>query len=105
MNQQNKDDMKYCESKHIKNQTRKISSERLNFKDGVALGDVDIFIDGGKTRKKVRRIVEKRVCQGYWKQAGSKYSDNHSRYRTRHHVSNHLKNIYGEVPCGFRYAC
>ena len=25
--------MKYCESKHIKNQTRKISSERLNFKD------------------------------------------------------------------------
>ena len=77
MNEQNKDDMKYCESKHIKNQTR----------------------------KKVRRIVEKRVCQGYWKQAGSKYSDNHSRYRTRHHVSNHLKNIYGEVPCGFRYAC
>ena len=71
MNEQNKDDMKYCESKHIKNQTRKISSERLNFKDGVALGDVDIFIDGGKTRKKVRRIVEKRVCQGYWKQAGS----------------------------------
>ena len=96
--------MKYCESKHIKNQTRKISSERLNFKDGVALGDVDIFIDGGMTRKKVRRIVEKRVCQGYWKQAGGKYSDNHSRYRTRHHVSNQLKNIYGEVPCGFRFA-
>ena len=105
MNEQNKNDMKYCESKHIKNQTRKISSERLNFKDGVALGEVDIFIDGAKTRNKVRRIVEKRVCQGYWKQAGGKYSDNHSRYRTRHHVSNHLKNIYGEVPCGFRYAC
>ena len=105
MNELKENDMKYCESKHIKNQTRKISSERLNFKDGVALGDVDIFIDGGKTRKKVRRIVEKRVCQDYWKQASGKCCDNHSRYRTRHHVSNHLKNIYGEVPCGFRFAC
>ena len=24
-------------------------SEKLNFKDGIALGEVDIFIDGGKT--------------------------------------------------------
>ena len=49
--------MKHCETKYIKNQTRRISDERLNFKGGIALGDVDIFIDGGKTRNKVRRIV------------------------------------------------
>jgi hypothetical protein len=93
--------MRYSETKFIKNQTRKISREKLDFKGGVELGDVDIFIDGGVTRKKVRRIVEKRVCQEYWKQAGSA-NDNYSRYRTRHHLSNHLKNIYGSVPTGFR---
>lgn len=43
--------MRHCEKRHIKNQTKKISSEKLNFKDGIALGDVDIFIDGGKNKK------------------------------------------------------
>ena len=96
--------MRHCEKKHIKNQSKKISEEKLNFKDGIALGEVDVFIDGGKTRNKVRRIVEKRVAQDYWKSA--KHSNgNMDRYRTRHHVSNHLKNIYGAVPTGFRYAC
>lgn len=42
--------MRHCEKKHIKNQSRRISEEKLNFKNGIALGDVDIFIDGGKTR-------------------------------------------------------
>ena len=55
--------MRHCEKKHIKNQSRRISEEKLNFKDGIALGEVDIFIDGGKTRNKVRRIIEKRVSQ------------------------------------------
>ena len=96
--------MRHCEKKHSKNQSQKLSSEKLNFKDGVALGDVDIFIDGGKTRSKVRRIVEKRVAQGYWKTANGR-RDNYDRYNTRHQMSNHLKNIYGSVPCGFRYAC
>lgn len=97
--------MKHCETKYIKNQTRRISDERLNFKGGIALGDVDIFIDGGKTRNKVRRIIEKRVSQDYWRQALKKNPDNSGRYRTRHHVSNHMKNIYGEVPSGYSYAC
>ena len=96
--------MRHCEKKHIKNQSQKLSSEKLNFKDGVALGDVDIFIDGGKTRNKVRRIVEKRVAQDYWKTVGDQ-KGNRDRYKTRHQMSNHLKNIYGAVPCGFRYAC
>jgi hypothetical protein len=97
--------MKHCEKKYIKNQTNRISEERLNFKGGIALRDVDIFIDGGKTRNKVRRIIEKRVSQDYWRQCARKYPDNFGRYRTRHHVSNHLKNIFGEVPCGFQCAC
>lgn len=98
-------DMKHCEKKYIKNQTRRISDVKLNFKGGVALGDVDIFIDGGKTRSKVRRIIEKRVCQDYYRKFNRKYPDNMNRYSTRRHVSNHLKNIYGDVPGGFRCAC
>jgi hypothetical protein len=96
--------MRHCEKKLIKNQSKKISEEKLNFKDGIALGDVDIFIDGGKTRSMVRRIVEKRVAQDYWKTARSRH-DNYGRYSTRRHMSNHLKNIYGSVPTGFRFAC
>ena len=96
--------MRHCEKKLIKNQSKKISEEKLNFKDGITLGEVDIFIDGGKTRSMVRRIVEKRVAQEYWKTAGRR-QDNYGRYKTRRHMSNQLKNIYGSVPCGFRYAC
>lgn len=95
--------MRHCDKKHFKNQSRRISAEKLNFKDGIALGDVDIFIDGGKTRSMIRRIVEKRVAQDYWKNAGVR-EDNYDRFRTRRQVSNHLKNIYGRVPQGFRYA-
>ena len=53
--------MRHCEKKFIKNQSKKISEERLNFKDGVTLGEVDVFIDGGKTRSLVRRIDRKSV--------------------------------------------
>ena len=95
--------MRHCEKNHIKNQSRRISAEKLNFKDGIALGDVDIFIDGGKTRKMIRRIVEKRVAQEYWKTADVR-ENNYGRYSTRRHVSNQLKNIYGRFPQGFRYA-
>ena len=103
-NQQIDTDMRHCEKKYIKNQTNRISEERLNFKGGIALRDVDIFIDGGKTRNKVRRIIEKRVSQSYWRNTPRKHPDNHPRFRTRHHVSNHMKNIFGDVPCGFSYA-
>ena len=95
--------MRHCEKRHIKNQTKKISSEKLNFKEGIALGDVDIFIDGGKTRNKVRRIVEKRVIQDYWKTVG-KHDGNKDRYKPRRRVSCSLKKIYGAVPCGFSFA-
>lgn len=96
--------MRHCEKKQIKSQTKRISEEKLNFKNGISLGEVDIFIDGGKTRNKVRRIIEKRVCQDYYRQFNRKTPDNMNRYRTRHHVSNHFKNIYGTVPRGFKMA-
>ena len=95
--------MRHCEKRHIKNQSKRISDEKLNFKGGLPLGEVDIFTDGGKTRSKVRRIVEKRVAQDYWRTVSGQ-KGNRDRYCTRHHVSNHMKNIYGSVPSGFRFA-
>jgi len=71
---------------------------------GITLGEIDIFIDGGKNRNMVRRIVEKRVAQNYWK-AACRRNDNYDRYKTLHNMSNQLKNIYGSVPTGFRFAC
>lgn len=64
--------MRHCEKKYIRNQSKRISEYKLNFKDGISLGEVDIFIDGGKTRNKVRRIIEKRVSQDYWKTANGR---------------------------------
>lgn len=80
-----------------------LTPEKLNFKEGIALGEVDIFIDGGKTRNKVRRIVEKRISQDYWKTVG-RHDGNRDRYNTRRRVSCSLKNIYGAVPSGFSFA-
>ena len=49
--------------------------------------------------------MEKRVAQNFWRTASyGKKQGNGARYETRHHVSNHFKNIFGEVPKGFRYA-
>ena len=87
----------YKNMKGIKNLSRSMAEERLAFLDGTALGDVDIFIESGETRRKVRRIVEKRVCQDLnarWRHSGS----NDRRYVERRRVSNQMRNIYGKVP-------
>ena len=51
----------------------------------------------------VRRIFEKRVCQDYWNQGKSGRDTAGHRYSMKHRLSNHLRNIYGFVPTGFRY--
>lgn len=92
----------HSEMKHIKNFSESLSGERLSFLDGKRLGDVDIFIESNATLRKVRRIIEKRTCQEYWRTRGSK-SDCGDRHQMRHRVTNQFKNIYGAVPSGFRY--
>ena len=95
---------RFCEQKHIRRQTRALSDERLDFLDGASLGDVDIFIETGDTRRKVRRIVEKRICQDlYRRNKAASYNDNYGRYNEKHRVANSLKNIYGGFP-GSAYA-
>ena len=83
-----------CEQKHIKSKTNAYALQRVNFKQGRRLGD--IYIYDNRTCKKVRRILEKRVAQDYWRNARamSKFT-NRGRYETRHFLSNQFQNIYG----------
>ncbi len=82
------------EQKHIKNRTDAYASQRMNFKNGRRLGD--IYISDNSTCKKVRRILEKRVAQDYWKNARMKSRfTNRGRYETRHFLANQFQNIYG----------
>lgn len=83
-----------CEQKHIKSKTDAYALQRVNFKQGRRLGD--IYIYDSATCRKVRRILEKRVAQDYWKNARavSKFT-NRGRYETRHYLANQFQNIYG----------
>lgn len=99
-------DTRYSETKNIRRQSKSLAEERLSFMDGKRLGDLDIAIEGGATLRKVRRIIEKRVSQKYWKNAGAKDArTNYSRHATKRHLTNQMKNIYGYVPTGFVYCC
>ena len=87
------------DSKYIKRMSDAISAERLQFKDGKSLGDLNLLIEDATTVRKVRRIVEKRVCQSYWVHRPTRdCGGNYSRYATKRRVANQLKNIYGYVP-------
>ena len=95
----------YSEKKYIKKQSTIISGERLTFLDGERLGDLNIEDESNATCRKVRRIIEKRVAQNFWRTTSyRKTQGNGARYRTRHRVSNQFKNIYGDVPMGCRLA-
>ena len=84
--------------KHIQKQSTALAEEQLAFLDGVALGDIDIFSQSGETCRKVRRIVEKRVCQEMHRKHSRKYEDNWTRFNGKRRVTNQLKNIYGGFP-------
>lgn len=96
-------EIRYKDKKYIRRQSRSLSEERLAFRGGERLGDITIDIEDRKTIRKVRRIIEKRVCQHYWNQGKSGRNTAGNRYSMNHRVSNHLRNIYGFVPTGFRY--
>lgn len=95
---------RFSECRFIKGQTSKIANERLKFMDGSRLGDISIGIEDNATCRKVRRIMEKRVAQSFWKTSPKhKTVGNRPRFETRHQVTNQFKNIFGVVPEGFRF--
>lgn len=83
---------------------RSIAEEELSFKDGAPLGSLSISIEDGETKRKVRRIVEKRVCKEYWKtRKNAAITDNKHRAATKKYVSSVTKKIFGEPVRGFLY--
>ena len=97
--------IRYSEGKFIKRQSDAIAGERLSFLEGARLGDLSMGIEDNATRRKVRRIMEKMVAQRFYSNALSfQMEGNRARYATRHNLKNHMKNIFGFVPEGYRFA-
>ena len=96
--------IRFSETKYIMNRTRKLADERIDFLGGKKLGDVSILIEDNACCRKIRRIVEKREAQCFWKnRRSSKQFGNGARFHTRRNVSNQFKNLFGEVPEGFHF--
>lgn len=80
--------------------SRAIASERLAFLDGAEIGSLILTDEAGETRRKVRRIVEKRVCQTYWKNHPRKVSyTNKPRSVTNRMVSDVKRSIWMASIC------
>lgn len=84
--------------------SRSIAEERLSFRDGTELGSLSIAIEDGYTKRKIRRIVEKRVNQDYWNHVNdSRTFDNKHRAASKKYVSKVTRKIFGEPLTGFSH--
>ena len=87
----------FSEKKYIKHQKEILSDERLSFRDGERLGDIALREETPATCRKVRRIMEKRIAQSFWRNSSaSKQKGARPRFEVRRNVSNHMRNIFGE---------
>jgi hypothetical protein len=83
----------------FRGQTKKIFEEKLKFKGGMLLRNFDIETETAVESRKVRRIVEKRMCQAYHrmnKKSSTEEKDNSDRYWESRATSFQLYNI-GQV--------
>lgn len=84
--------------------SRSISEEHLDFKGGIQLGDLSIAIESGSTKRKVRRILEKRVNQDYWSHVrNAQVRDNRHRASSKKYVSSVTRKIFGGPVTGYEY--
>ncbi len=84
--------------------SRSISEERLDFKGGIQLGDLSIAIESGSTKRKVRRILEKRVNQDYWSHVrNGQVRDNRHLASSKKYVSSVTRKIFGGPVTGYEY--
>jgi len=80
----------------FKGETQRIFEERLRFKGGMPLRTFDIDIESACDSRKVRRIIEKRMCQAYRKmnkRSGEMSKSNADRYWMKRATSFQLYNI------------
>lgn len=82
------------QSKKYSSTTKKLYKEKLRFKNGESLCNVDISLEDGKTSRKIRRIVEKRMCQAYHRlNRNHCCEDNRNRHYTKRATSFQLHNL------------
>lgn len=71
-----------------------ISDERLAFLDGERLGDLSLKDETPSTCRKVRRIIEKRVAQDFWRNSPtSKRGGARPRFEVRRKLSSGMKHL------------
>lgn len=83
----------------FKGETKRIFEERLNFKNGMLLRNFDIETESARESRKVRRIIEKRMCQAYHKKHRRSLEEspsNEERYWMQRATAYQLHNI-GQV--------
>lgn len=83
----------------FKSETKRIFEERLRFKNGMLLRNFDIETECAQDSRKVRRIIEKRMCQAYHKnnrKAQKEIPSNKERYWMQRATAFQLYNI-GQV--------
>ena len=79
----------------FRNETKKIFMEELKFRDGMPIRKLDIETESPRDSRKVRRIIEKRMCQAYYRMNREEHGreDNNERYWMRRATSFQLHNI------------
>ena len=87
------------QAKRFESTTRKLYSEKLKCMDGKYLRDIDITMEDGAISRKVRRIVEKRMCQAYHRQhKNSGQNGGRDRHYMKRATSFQLHNL-GQIEC------
>lgn len=98
MNQNGKNMKTFYASKNLKlskSLIKSISEERLYFKGGIPIGDLSISDENNNTKRKIRRIIEKRVNQSYWSSHHNRNTkDNHHRSSSKMYLARVTNNIF-----------
>ena len=96
------DSMKvYSTTKRLaKRRSASLNQVSLNFMDGRSIKELSYMEEDGDTRRKVRRIIEKRVCQKLHSQMDD-HNSNNMRYRERRQSAKYVKRICGRIPYAF----
>ncbi len=86
--------LKNGQEARFRHETERIFGERLRFKSGMLLRNFDIETERSRDSKKVRRIVEKRMCQAYHRMHKRQHDDsNRDRYWKHRATAFQLYNI------------
>lgn len=86
--------------RQTKRRCESLSQVSLNFMEGRSIKELSYKEEDGDTRRKVRRIIEKRVCQKLHNQTDN-LDGNDMRYRERRQSAKYVKRICGRIPYAF----